>query len=143
MRTLHLDNIHVYEARSNYWVGQILQDISGGESLYTDESTQWGFRIHCNAEHKPHSVEFNNGTLWSFCASKHSDAELKQFAADFPDGFTWARVERIYSDSMHLGLYSENASLNDLLIWHYPPRGGKHGDEMPRCAPPCAVPVCI
>ena len=129
MRTMHIDNIHVYEARGNFWSGEILKKISGGESLYKDESTPWGFRIHCNAEDKPHSIEFDNGTLWSICDSKYN-TELNQFAADFPDRFSWARVECIFSDSMNLSLYSENASLNDLLIWRYPPRGGKYGEEV-------------
>ncbi len=130
-KTLLLYNVRVYDARTNYWTGEILKKITG-ESLYLDENTPWGFTIHCNADDKPVSVEFANGTLWSFCGMKnhHLEVEWPLFLKDLSNGDVRSvRVERIYSDSMYLNIFSENACLDDVLIWNYPPRGGKHGAD--------------
>ena len=128
-----LPNVHVYEARNRYWPGQVLKSISGS-SLYmtTQADHPWGFTIHTNALGQPHSVEFSNKTLWSFCVLNHRilNIEWPLFVKDFEKGNWKARVERIFSDSFHLTISSENALLNDILVWHYPPRGGRNGDEI-------------
>jgi hypothetical protein len=128
-KTLHLHNVRVYDARNDFWTGQTLTRISG-ESLYQDEATPWGFKIHLDADDTPVSVEFANGTLWSFCGMKNRCLEMEWplFLKD-NDVSRSVRVGNIYSDSMHLHMVSENACLNDILIWHYPPRGGKHGAD--------------
>ncbi len=124
MQTLRLSCVNVYEARSRYWVGEILKGISGGESLYLSEKP-FGFTILCHADGKPYSVTFENGTVWSFCGmNKHLlNTEWPLFVKDFfgEDGGITARVEGIYSDSMRLHIRSENARLYDMLIWRYPP----------------------
>ena len=130
-KTLHLHNVRVYEARNNYWVGETLKKISG-ESLYLGEETPWGFKIHFNADEKPNAVEFANGTLWSFCVVRNHqlDTEWPLFLKDVSKGSPRSiRVDNIYSDSMRLHMSSENVCLTDILIWHHPPRGGKHGNN--------------
>ena len=142
LRELHLPNVRVYEARSRYWAGEILKGVSGGESLYLSDRP-WGLIIHCHPDGKPYSVTFENGTVWSFCAMNDRllNIEWPLFVKDYfgeaespPSGDDdyWryddcgpkreisARVGAIYSDSMRLDLNSENACVNDMLIWRYP-----------------------
>ena len=126
MLHFYFPDVHVYEARNDYWSGEILKKISGPPSLYqkTNEESPWGFVIHCNADNgEPHSVEFKNGTVWSFCSL--SEREWPLFIKDYSSSNgknCKARVERIFTDSMYLTVSSDNALLNDMLIWHYPPR---------------------
>ncbi len=124
LQVLPFNDVGVYEARSKYWSGEILKGISGGESLYLSEK-QWGFTIRCYADGKPHSVTFGNGTVWSFCGMNKRllNNEWPLFVKDFfgADGHKiYARVEGIYSDSMRLHIGSQNARLNDMLIWRHP-----------------------
>ena len=139
-----LPDVHVYEARNNYWVGRILKSISGA-SLYLTTHTDhpWGLTIHTNAQGHPHSIEFPNKTLWSFCvlSDRMLNIEWPLFVKDFKKGEWNARVERIFSDSMHLTLSSDEALLNDILIWRYPPRGGRNGVSVPQLSP--EMPVCV
>ena len=126
MLHFYFPDVHVYEARNDYWSGEILKKISGPPSLYqkTNEEIPWGFVIHCNAENgEPYSVEFENGTTWSFCSLSERILKIEWplLIKDYPDGNCKARVERIFSDSMYLTVSSDNALLNDMLIWHYPP----------------------
>ncbi len=131
--------VHVYEARNSYWPGKILKGISGGASLYQTrhEDRPWGFKIHTNEETEaPHAVEFENGVLWGFCcmSERLRTVEWPRFLADyFERGDRMrcsARVENLFSDSMHLTLVSEpidreqhwescGALLPGLLIWHH------------------------
>ena len=140
LRKIHLPVVNVYEARNKYWSGEILKDISGGESLYLSERP-WGITIHCTPDYKPHSVTFENGKVWSFCAmnDRHYNVEWPLFVKDFfgeaeprPTEDYWkydwgpkqeitVRIEAIYSDSMRMDLVSENACIHDMLIWKYPP----------------------
>ena len=141
LREIHLPNVNAYEARSKYWVGEILKDVSGGESLYLSDR-QWGLIIHCHPDGKPHSVTFENGTVWSFCGinDRLLNIEWPLFVKDYfgeaePPShdtdywkYDWgpkreisARIKAIYSDSMRLDLNSENACVNNMLIWRYPP----------------------
>lgn len=124
-----LPDIHVYEARSNYWVGQILKQISGGESLYltTHEERPWGFTIHFDAkEGVPKFVQFNNAKKWTFCSLNERQRRVEwplvlkdvQERGETPR----ARVDCIYSDSMSFSIVTHNACMNDLLIWHYEPK---------------------
>jgi hypothetical protein len=116
MRKIRLSDVHVYEARSNFWVGEIIKKISGGESLYLDYSTPWGFTLRYTEDLKPHSIEFDNGKVWTFCCPGDKGwPELLRSAASLK-----ARAYRIYTDSMHLSLSSDKACLGDLLIWHHP-----------------------
>ena len=117
MRRIRLSDVHVYEARSNFWVGQNLKNISGGESLYLDYAKPWGFTLRYTEEDlKPHSIEFDNGKVWTFCCPGNDGwPELLRSASSLK-----ASVSRIYSDSMHLCLSSDGACLRDLLIWHHP-----------------------
>ena len=138
LRELPFKDVSVYEARSKYWAGEILKGITGGESLYLSKKP-WGFTIRCYADGKPHSVTFENGTVWSFCGMNDRllNIEWPLFVKDYfgeatpppPDDwrYDWApkreiyaRVEGIYSDSMRLDIGSQNACLNDMLIWRYP-----------------------
>ncbi len=139
LRAIHLPKVNVYEARSNYWAGEILKGVSGGESLYLSDRP-WGFTIHCHADSKPYSVTFDNGTVWSFCSMNDRllKIEWPLFVKDYfgeadpPSShdywkYDWspkreitARVEAIYSDSMRLDLSSQNACINNMLIWRYP-----------------------
>lgn len=118
------ENVDAYEARNNYWSGEILKKISGA-SLYmtTHAERPWGVFIHCDDNNQPHSVEFENGVVWSFCflSERLRDIEWPMFIQDYPKGNCKLRIERIFSDSMHLTMVSENALLNDLLIWHHYP----------------------
>ena len=131
MQVFDFPDVHAYEARNNYWPGEILKGISGA-SLYQTRHTDrpWGFKIHCNSEGLLHSVEFENKTLWSFCGlnDRHRNIEWPLFVKDYPDKEFHVRVDRFYSDSMYLTVTSQNACLNDMLIWKVPPRGGKNGD---------------
>jgi hypothetical protein len=128
--TLYLRNVHIYEPRSNFWSGEILKKISG-ESLYltSHDETPWGFNLHCDENDKPHSVQFANNTLWSFCGltRRFLETEWPLFLKDYPNSNVRVRVERIYTDSMYLSFVSENACIQDALIWRSPPRGGQHG----------------
>jgi hypothetical protein len=130
MQAVILSDVHVYEARSNYWAGKILKDISGAD-LYNTSFTErpWSITIHCKSNGNLHSVEFENGAVWSFAAMKdyHVMHQWPLFLSDFPSGTYRARVSRIFSDSFSLDISSENAVLNDLLVWRYSPRGGKNG----------------
>ncbi len=145
MQSYNFPNINVYEARNKYWSGQILKSISGGESLYLKNHSDklWGFTIHCNAHGQPHSIEFPNKTLWSFCvlSDRMLNIEWPLFVKDFEKGNWKARIERIYSDSFHLTISSENALLNDILVWRYPPRGGRNGLSYEELL--AEMPVCI
>ena len=131
MQCIALPDVHAYEARNSYWPGQILKTVSGASLYGTTHITHpWGITIYCNAKGNPHSVEFENGTLWSFCAMSDRllNTEWPMFAKDYAAGGGWrAYVERMFTDSMHLTLTSENACFNDVLIWHYPPCGGRNG----------------
>jgi hypothetical protein len=119
MQTLVFDDVHTYEPRSDYWSGQILKKISG-ESLYLTTDPM-KLTIYCDAQGKPHSVQFANGKVWSFCRMNDRllNTEWPLFLKDFPNGRITAA--RMFSDSMHLSLYSDNAYLDDVLIWRYPP----------------------
>ena len=122
----YFPDVHVYEARNDYWSGEILKKVSGTPSLYqkTNKESPSGFVIHCNAKNgEPHSLEFENGTVWSFCSLSYRMLKLKWplFIKDYPSGNCKARVERIFTDSMYLTMSSDNTLLNDMLIWHYPP----------------------
>ena len=133
---LSFRNVSAYEARNNYWAGRILQAISG-DSLYLKEPGEqpWGFDIECDASDGPHSVHFGNGKVWSFCAmsDRMREVEWPQFLQDYRawassgQGKMTVRIERIFSDSFHMDLVSDNACLLDVLIWHYLPApvGGK------------------
>jgi hypothetical protein len=113
---LRLPDVSVYEARNNYWVGEIIKNISGGDSLYLDYQKKWGFMIETK-DNKPHSVHFDNGKVWSFCGQKNN-SEWSRLLEDWHSGNpVHARVHRIFTDSMHLSLSSKNAILTDLLIW--------------------------
>jgi hypothetical protein len=144
MQSYNFPNINVYEARNKHWSGQILKSISGGESLYLKDNP-WGFTIHCNSENQPHSVEFENGILWSFCSlgARILNIEWPQFARDFrkDDTRCHARIERIFSDSFHLTLKSDESLVNDILVWKYPPRGGRNGLSYEELL--AEMPVCI
>ena len=130
MREFTFPDVNVYHARNSYWPSQILKTVSGA-SLYQTTHTDrpWGISIHCNAKGEPHSVEFENGTLWSFCAlnDRLLNVEWPIFVKDASSGNCRARAEGFFSDSMHLTIASDNALLNDILIWKYPPRGGRNG----------------
>jgi hypothetical protein len=121
MHSFHVADVHVYEARSNYYSGEILKDVSGA-SLYL-KTDPWGITIHCDEEGLLHSVEFGNGRAWSFSRlnDRITNMEWPLFVRDFPHCRIRARVRNIFSDSMNLTLESENALLDDMLIWHYPP----------------------
>ena len=45
--TVNFQDVHVYEARNHYWVGEILKGVCGA-SLYltTHTETPWGFNIN-------------------------------------------------------------------------------------------------
>jgi hypothetical protein len=118
-------------------------------SLYLTrhEDRPWGLTIHCHAvTGLPHSVEFTegDGPLWSFCTlnerlrriewpllvkdvvscdNDNDDDQQKEKKTTT----IYARVENIFSDSMNLTVGSENGLMNDMLIWHHPPLGGRHG----------------
>ena len=130
MRVFSFTDVNVYQARNEYWSGQILKKVSGA-SLYQTVQTErpWGISIHCNAHGDPHSVEFENGTLWSFCAMSDRllKAEWPIFVKDFSRGNSRVHADRLFTDSMNLTLVSDNALLKDLLIWKYPPQGGRNG----------------
>ena len=140
LREIHLPNVNIYDARSRYWAGEILKGVSGGESLYLSDRP-WGLIIHCHPDGKPYSVTFENGTVWSFCSMNDRllNIEWPLFVKDYfgeteprtYDHDYWkydwgpkceisARVEAIRSDSMRLDLNSENACINDVLIWRHP-----------------------
>ncbi len=125
--TFVFPDVHAYEARNNYWVGRILEKVSGA-SLYqtTHVDRPWGFSINCDDLGRPHTVQFENGTIWSFCAPKvrHIKYEWPMFVKDFQSekGRITARVTRIFSDSMHLTLASENACMDEMMIWYHPAR---------------------
>jgi hypothetical protein len=123
LQELVLPNVHVYEARSKYWAGETLKNISGGESLYL-KSDPWGFTLRCLQDGQPHSVVFTNGTVWGFCGCKEGNGMWPLFVKDFLQDKSTVRasVTSIFSDSMSLHLSSKNACLNDLLIWHHAPR---------------------
>jgi hypothetical protein len=122
LQELVFHNVHVYEARSEYWTGQTLKQISGGESLYLN-SDPWGFTLRCLQDGRPHSVVFTNGTVWGFCGCKEANDMWPLFVKDFLQDKSTVRasVSSIFSDSMSLRLSSKNAFLNDLLIWHHAP----------------------
>ena len=147
--TLTFDDVDVYDARSSYWTGRILAGIAGGESLYMAERAErpWGFDLVCDAADggRPLCVRFANGTAWSFCAipQRLREVQWPLFLADAtnqPHGGDGGgdgdgdgdggggkkpirvRVERIFSDSFHMDLVSENAVLPDLLVWRVPPK---------------------
>jgi hypothetical protein len=130
IQSFNIPDVDVYGARNDYWSGQILRTVSGA-SLYQTNRTDrpWGIRIHCNAQGHPHSVEFENGTLWSFCAlnDRILKTEWPILVKDLSTGIFRARAGRFFTDSMHLSIVSGNALLNDILIWKYPPRGGRNG----------------
>jgi hypothetical protein len=124
------DDVHAYEARNNYWAGQVLKKVSGASLYLADHKERpWSLTVHCDAEGNPHCVEFENGTRWSFCSlsERMRSTEWPLFIKDYyhrrpgSEAKCKARVERLFTDSMHLTIKSENALLNDLLIWHYPP----------------------
>lgn len=125
--TIVLPDVHAYEARNNYWAGEILKGISG-VSLYQTTHTDlpWGVRINCDERGIPNTVQFENGVKWSFCAPKvyHFKIEWPLFVKDLEsgEGKISARIERIFSDSMHLSLMSDNACMSEMLIWYHPPR---------------------
>ncbi len=120
MQSFRVADVHVYEARSNYHSGEILKDVSGA-SLYL-RTDPWGITIHRDEEGMLHSVEFENGRIWSFStlSDRIREMEWPLFVRDLPQSGCSARVRNIFSDSMHLTLVSENALLDDMLIWHYP-----------------------
>ena len=123
-------DVSVYEARSGYWAGRVLQAIGGGDSLYlqTPAERPWGFTISCDSDAGPLGVHFDNGTVWSFCGL--GERELKvEWPLFLEDYRAWAstgqgkmavRVERIFSDSFHLDLVSDRACMHGLLVWQYP-----------------------
>jgi hypothetical protein len=121
MQSFRVPDVHVYEARSNYYAGEILEGVSGA-SLYL-KTDPWGITIHCDEEGMLHSVEFENGRIWSFStlSDRIKQMEWPLFVRDLPQHGCCARVRNIFSDSMNLTLTSENALLDDMLIWHYPP----------------------
>ena len=125
---LHFDDVDVYEARNNYWVGRALDGISGGGSLYLKDrvADPWGFSIECAPDGSPRAVHFRNGTIWSFCCIKarYLEHEWPRFVEDYRTGEVKmrVRVERIYSDGFYIDLVSENAILHDVLVWHYFPK---------------------
>ncbi len=144
-------DVHVYEARSNYWAGEVLKKVSG-VSLYQTTHTEcpWGLTIHCHLDDiTPHSVEFKNGTVWSFCSlSDHMrNIEWPMFVKDYPHGGYRARVERLFTDSMYLTITSDNALLNDLLIWNRPPRArvipGIRCTAEAKCQCPCTEQAAV
>ena len=123
---IRLDDIGVYEARSNFWVGETLKKISGGESLYlkSNEEVPWGFTIHCNPQddHKPHTVCFDNGNVWGIASLSdyNSKIEWPLFLEEIGSSKKLiARVHRIYSDSMYLDIFTDSACLCDILIWRH------------------------
>jgi hypothetical protein len=128
-------DVHVYEARNNFWSGEIIKGVSG-VSLYQQTHTErpWGLKIHCDEKGLLHSVEFENKVIWSFCGldDRMLNIEWPLFVKDYPQSECRVRVDRFYSDSMYMTITSENACLNDILIWKVPPRGGKNGVSSPR-----------
>ena len=137
-------DVDVYEARSDYWSGQILAGIGGGESLYLKDRADrpWGLEIGCDDQGEPHSVRFANGAVWSFFEIKERllKTEWPLFLEDYRAFVSCAvgapgrgkmivRVERLFSDSFHVDLVSDNACLHDLLVWHYPPRVAPPSEE--------------
>ncbi len=124
---IRLDDIGVYEARSNFWVGETLMKISGGESLYlkSSEEVPWGFTIRCDSEDgNPHTVRFDNGKIWGVARLRdyHTRIEWPLFLKEIQSSKKLsARVHRIYSDSMYLDIFTDNACLCDILIWHHIP----------------------
>ena len=144
MQSYVFPDVHVYESRNSYWPGQILKTVSGADLYLTSHTTRpWGFIIHCDAAGKPHSVEFENGRVWSFCylSDRMLNIEWPLFVKDYEKGDWSARVERIFTDSMHLTIVSKEALLNDILVWRYPPRGGRNGVSIPQLSP--EMPVCV
>ena len=129
-RTMKLSfaDVHVYEARNNYWAGRILDGISGGGSLYLKDQP-WGFDIECLPDGTPHLVRFQNNSVFSFCGLRASQLqhEWPLFLEDYAafkatgKGKMIVRAERIFSDSLHMDLVSDRACVHDVLIWHYPP----------------------
>jgi hypothetical protein len=122
--SLTFGDVDVYEARSSYWPGRILDGISGGGSLYlTDRADRpWSLTIECGPD-APLAVCFANGKRWSFCGinQRLRDYEWPLFLKDYAADKTKprVRVERIFSDSFSMDLVSENAVLHDLLVWHH------------------------
>jgi hypothetical protein len=125
---LTFSDVSVYEARSDYWSGQILRKISGGESLYLKDRP-WGFEISCDWAGGPRAVHFGNGVVWSFCRLRKDELEIEWplFLEDYRawvaagKGKIVARVTNIFSDSFHLDLMSNRVCMHGLLVWHYPP----------------------
>ena len=130
---LVLEDVDVYEARTEFWSGRILDGIAGGGSLYLkDRATDpWGFSIECDPDTQaPHAVHFEKGTIWSFCYIKPAllEREWPLFLADHAAGKKLrVRVENIFSDGFNLDLVSENACMLKLLVWHYPPKRPGNG----------------
>lgn len=122
-----IPRVNCYCARSNYWAGEILKGIAGGESLYLEDSMPWGFHFRFEAD-RPHSVVFANGKVWSFLCSKRAMLLWPLFFEDLQKHTVFrgsteairASVTNIYSDSMRVDLFSEHACLLDLLLWQYP-----------------------
>jgi hypothetical protein len=127
MQTIFIRDVHAYEARNSYWSGEILKGISGASLYQTNHiDLPWGFSINCDDQGRPHTVQFANGIMWSFCVPRvyQITIEWPLFVKDFlsGEGNNTARIERIYSDSMHLSLMSDNSCLRNMLIWYHPPR---------------------
>ncbi len=131
LSVVHFPDVHVYDARSRYWVGQILKGISGGESLYltTKEEQPWGITIHFRKKddvEEPHYVEFANGKRWTFCGLKDYQLQVEWplLIKDVKEGGGKPRasVKCVYSDSLHLSIISENAILSDMLLWRVEPK---------------------
>jgi len=123
---IRFKDVGVYEARSNFWAGETLKKISGGESLYlkTSEEIMWGFTIHCNPkdDHKPHTVSFENGNVWGVASMNDykSNIEWPLFLKEIGSSKKLiARVHRIFSDSISLDIFTDSACLCDILIWHH------------------------
>ena len=131
MSRLSFRNVSVYEARDNFWKGEILKYISG-DSLYMKDPAkhEWGFEIECDETDGPHSVHFSNSNVWGFCAMSDFMRNIMwpRFLQDYRtwaasgQGKITARVSRIFSDSFHIELVSMNAYMHDILVWHYPPK---------------------
>lgn len=124
MLTICIPNVDAYEARTNYWSGEILKGVAGNDLyLNNEKEAPFGFKIHCDESNKPYSIEFANGTLWSFCAP--DNARLNQqwplFLKSMQEEKAKARVSRIYSDGMYVNLVIDKYIMSDLLIWKYPP----------------------
>lgn len=124
MFSIPIPNVHVYEARSNYWSGEILKGVTGDDLyLTTERERSCNFKLHCDDNNDRYTVEFANGVQWDF--STYSNTllrnELPRALKSTQPVKIRARACRIYSDSMFLTLMCDNTCcLRDLLLWKHP-----------------------